>query len=450
MQTTTNNTMNPTDLKLNLTVTTTTAAPKKKKAQASKEEAKETKQKVKLSNTKKTKNVKDEEKEKETESKDGELTEMYQKKTDKQHVLDNPDTYTGSMEKTDYETFVYEDSTNSITHKHITIIPGLYKLFDEAIVNCRDHQVRMDAKCVVDDSTDDTNNSKANIPVTNINISITDDGTITFTNDGNGIDIAEHPEHKLWIPEMIFGHLRTSTNYNKGEKKIVGGKNGFGVKLVFIWSSWSKIETVDHTRGLKYTQVFKDNLNTIEKPTIVKSKVKPYTTISFKPDYERLGSVLTDDMIKLFKRRVYDIAAITNKKVKVRYNNELIPVKNFQQYIDLYIGEKSTTSRVFEQANERWEYAVCLSPKDEFSQVSFVNGIFTNKGGKHVDYILHQIIRKLTAYITKKKKVDVNPSAIKEQLMIFVRCDIENPSFDSQTKDYMNTPISGFGSTCEV
>jgi hypothetical protein len=71
-------------------------------------------------------------------------------------------------------------------------------------------------------------------PVTQISVSISDDGTITMSNDGNGIDVIEHPEHKLWIPEMIFAHLRTSTNYNKQEKKIVGGKNGFGVKLVFV------------------------------------------------------------------------------------------------------------------------------------------------------------------------------------------------------------------------
>ena len=425
--------------------------PKLKKVQQSESNSEsETKtNKIKTNKTKTKSNNKNEEKETKNNSGD-DLENMYQKKTDKQHVLDNPDTYTGSMEKTDYETFVYEDTTNSIIHKQIAIIPGLYKLFDEAIVNCRDHQVRMDAKCL--SSSESTDATNTNFPVTNINVSISNDGVITFTNDGNGIDIAEHPEHKLWIPEMIFGHLRTSTNYNKGEKKIVGGKNGFGVKLVFIWSTWGKIETVDYTRGLKYTQVFKDNLNVIEKPSIVKSKVKPYTTISFKPDYKRLGleQALSDDMIKLFKRRVYYIAAITNKKVKVRYNDELIPVKNFQQYIDLYIGDKSTTSRVFEEANERWEYAVCLSPTDEFTHVSFVNGIFTNKGGKHVDYILHQIVRKLIAYINKKKKVEVNPSTIKEQLMLFVRCDIENPSFDSQTKDYMNTPISNFGSSCEV
>jgi DNA topoisomerase-2 len=155
-------------------------------------------------------------------------------------------------------------------------------------------------------------------------------------------------------------------------------------------------------------------------------------------------------MISLFKRRVYDIAAVTDKNIKVKYNGETIPVKHFQHYVDLYIGSKTDTPRIYEEASERWEYAVCLAPKEEFTQVSFVNGIYTGKGGKHIDYIINQIVRKLSAFIKLKKKVDVKPGTIKEQLMLFVRCDIENPSFDSQTKDYMNTPISEFGSACEV
>lgn len=368
------------------------------------------------------------------------LAKKYQKKSDKQHVLDNPDTYTGSMEKTEYETYVFNDATNLIVSKQLEIIPGLYKLFDEGIVNCRDHYVRM-LQSTKEDS----------IKVSNISISVTDDGIITMTNDGNGIDIEKHPEYDIWIPEMIFGHLRTSTNYDKTEKKIVGGKNGFGFKLVLIWSTWGKVETVDHIRGLKYTQEFKDNLNVIEKPTIRKCKTKPYTSISFKPDYVRLGiSNLSSDMIDLFKRRVYDIAAITEKSVKVKYNDKVIPVKTFEQYVDLYIGSKSETKRYYEFSNERWEYVVALAPKEEFTHVSFVNGIFTSKGGKHVDYLLNQIIKKLTAYIKLKKKVEVKASTIKEQLIIFVRCDIENPTFDSQTKDYMSTPISKFGSTCQV
>jgi DNA topoisomerase II len=371
------------------------------------------------------------------------LAKTYQSKTDKQHVLDNPDTYTGPMENTEYQTYIYDDENARIVPKTLDIIPGLYKLFDEGIVNCRDHVKRMETAI---------ENGKENIiPVTKINISITEDGTIKMRNDGNGIDVVKHPEHDLWIPEMIFGHLRTSTNYNKDEKDCIGGKNGFGFKLVLIWSVWGKIETIDHIRGLSYTQEFMNNLNEIKKPIVKKCKKQPYTEVTFKPDYERLGmKCLSKDMISLFKRRVYDIAAVTDKKIKVYFNDEQIPVQTYQNYVDKYIGTKDEAKRVYESANDRWEYAVCLAKTEEFTQVSKVNGIFTSKGGKHVEYILNQIIKKLTAYIKKKKKIDVKSSTIKEQLMLFVRCDIVKPTFDSQTKDYMTTPISKFGSKCDV
>ena len=371
------------------------------------------------------------------------LANKYQQKTDKQHILDNPDTYIGAVETVDTDMWIMNDSNDKIIEKNITYIPGLFKLFDEGIVNCRDHVVRMEAAI--------KNNVDNSIPVSYIDVAIGADGTITMINDGNGIDIAQHPEYNIWIPELIFGHLRTSTNYDKNEKKIVGGKNGFGFKLVLIWSTYGMVETVDHIRGLKYVQEFKNNLDEICPPKITKCKTKPYTKIVFKPDYQRFGiHGLTPDMTSLLIKRIYDISAVTDKTIKVKYNSNIISTKNFQQYIDLYIGDKNAAPRVYEEANERWEYAVALSPTSEFVQISFVNGIHTSKGGKHVEYILNQITRKLTEFIEKKKKVKVNPNSIKEQLMLFIRCDIENPAFDSQTKDFMNTPITKFGSRCDV
>jgi len=376
---------------------------------------------------------------------DLELSNKYQQKTDKGHILDNPDTYIGSIEQVDEILWILSEDGTKIIQKNIKYIPGLFKLFDEGIVNCRDHVIRM-LQAVA-------NNVENALPVTNIDISIQEDGTIIMLNDGNGIDVAEHPEYKIWIPELIFGHLRTSTNYDKSEKKIVGGKNGFGFKLVLIWSTQGSVETVDHIRGLKYRQDFNNNLDEICKPSITKCKLKPYTKITFKPDYARLGiDGLTPDIISLLKKRVYDVAAVTDKSLKVKYNSSLIPIKNFQQYVDLYIGDKTLAPRVYEDTGPegRWEYVVALSPNSEFIQVSFVNGIHTAKGGKHVEYILNQITRKLVDFIEKKKKVKVNPNSIKEQLILFLRCDIENPAFDSQTKDYMNTPSSKFGSKCDV
>ena len=376
-------------------------------------------------------------------STDTNLANKYQKKTDIEHILSNPDTYIGSVEEVDTDLWILNDVGDKIIEKNIKYIPGLFKLFDEGIVNCRDHVVRMQQAI--------TNGQQNCLPVSNIEITIDNDGTITMLNDGNGIDVAEHPEHKMWIPEMIFGHLRTSTNYDKTEKKIVGGKNGFGFKLVLIWSTYGSVETIDHIRGLKYKQEFKNNLDEICKPSITKCKNKPYTKITFKPDYKRLGiNGLTPDIISLLKKRTYDVAAITDKTIKVKYNGDLIPVKNFEQYVNMYIGEKGESQRVYESSGDRWEYAVALTPTNEFVQVSFVNGIHTAKGGKHVEYILNQITRKLGEFIEKKKKVKVNPNTIKEQLILFLRCDIENPAFDSQTKDYMNTPSSKFGSKCDV
>jgi DNA topoisomerase-2 len=373
------------------------------------------------------------------------LSSKYQQKTDKQHILDNPDTYIGSVENVDSNLWILSEDGSKIIEETISYVPGLFKLFDEGIINCRDHVVRMEQAAA--------NSIPNSIPVSYIDVDIQPtDGTIVMINDGNGIDVAQHPEYKIWIPELIFGHLRTSTNYDKTEKKIVGGKNGFGFKLVLIWSTYGYIETVDHVRGLKYCQEFKNNLDEICPPTITKCKSKPYTKIVFKPDYVRLGlpNGLDSKMVALLKKRVYDIAAITDKTLKVKYNSQLIPVKNFQQYIDMYIGTKDMSLRVYEENGERWEYAVGLSPSHEFIQVSFVNGIHTSKGGKHVEYILGQITRKLSAFIEKKKKILVNANSIKEQLILFLRCDIENPAFDSQTKDFMNTPSSKFGSSCTV
>jgi DNA topoisomerase II len=365
------------------------------------------------------------------------LSAKYQQKTDKEHILQNPDTYIGSVENIQCSNqWVYDEINKQITVKQIEVVNlALLKLFDEGIVNCRDHYIRCKA-------TPDS--SKVSY------ISITIDkttGLITLENDGNGIDVVEHPEYKVWIPELIFGHLRTSTNYDKSEKKIVGGKNGFGFKLVLIWSTFGSIETVDHVRKLKYTQDFHDNLETISKPKISNSgEKKPYTRVSFRPDYERLGIQLTDEMVSVMEKRIMDIAAMTDATVKVKYNGKTVPIKTFANYVELYIGKQK---RVYEKCGERWEVIVTVA-SDEFQQVSFVNGICTYKGGKHVDYILNQITRKLTQFIEKKKKVNVTQSSIKEQLFLFLRCDIENPTFDSQSKDFLTTPFQNFGSTCTI
>jgi DNA topoisomerase-2 len=357
---------------------------------------------------------------------------QYVKRDEHEHVLLNPDTYVGSVENVETNHLVFKDGR--IQFEDVKYNPALLKLFDEIAVNAADHSIR-------------TKTSEN--PVTHIQFSI-DKDTISVTNNGEGIDVALHPEHKIYIPQLIFATLRTSRNFNVDEKRIVGGKNGFGVKLVFIWSTYASVECVDSKRQLIYTQTFENNLKTIHEPVIKPCKKKSYTKITFKPDYARLKlSGLDPQMLSLLERRIYDIASVTDKSVKVSYNDKLVETKNLVQYVDLFVGSKTETPRSHFSC-DRWEIIVCKSLHEEFTAVSYVNGIHTNKGGTHVQYILNQIIRKLIQYIKDKKKVDVKSTTIKEHLMLFIQCSIENPSFDSQTKDYLNTPSSSFGSSCEI
>ena len=362
---------------------------------------------------------------------------MYKKKTDKEHILDNPDTYTGSMELTNIESFTINDKTQKIEKQNIeNITMGVYKLFDEAVVNCRDHAIRLLQSNNVDCKK-----------MTYISITIDNDGAIVFENDGDGIDIVEHPTYGTMIPEMIFFHLRTGTNYNKNEKSIVGGKNGFGSKLIFIWSVYGSIETVDRVRKLKYYQKCYNNLDIIEPPTVVSYDGLPFTRIKFKLDYSRMGLIgLSPNMISLFRRRVYDLAALVPNTVKVIYNTKLIKINTFKKYVNMYL-EKGTPC--IHQKNGRWEFAVCKS-NNGFQHTSFVNGIYTSKGGKHVEYISNQLCKNIQYYLYNKKKKSATISMIKEHLFIFLTCDIENPSFDSQTKDFLTTPVNKFGSVCDI
>ena len=185
-----------------------------------------------------------------------------------------------------------------------------------------------------------------------------------------------------------------------------------------------------------------------DKPIIKKYNGKPFTRITWITDFERFGiKHFSKDMIALMKRRVHDIAGVTDAKVNVYFNNQKIKIKSFPDYIKLY---PTSHEKVYEKLNDRWELAVSVSSNDKFNQVSFVNGIATTKGGVHVDTVVKLITSGVVEYIKKKNKRDVQGKYVKNYLSIYLNSVINNPSFDSQTKERLITPKSKFGSLPEI
>ncbi|KAK3819863.1 MAG: DNA topoisomerase II [Benniella sp.] len=371
------------------------------------------------------------------------IEEIYQKKTPLEHILLRPDTYIGTTEMNQQSLWVLDQGATKFVNRSVNIVPGLYKIVDEIIVNAADNKIR--------DPTMDT-----------IKINIDRElGEISVYNNGKGIPVEMHKKEGCYVPELIFGHLLTSSNYDDSQKKVTGGRNGYGAKLCNIFSTEFIVETADKTNGLTYKQVFSKNMSVTGKPKIAPmKKSEEFTKISFKPDFDRFGmDSIDDDLEALLKKRTYDLAGCV-KGVKVFLNGERIKIKSFKEYIEMYLPEpvegQEKPKLIYDSPNSRWEVACILlddahESGDKHKQVSFVNSISTSKGGIHADYITNQIVDKVIDTVKKKSKsTNVKRLDIKKHLWIFINCLIENPAFDSQTKEHMTLKQSAFGSKCEL
>ena len=342
--------------------------------------------------------------------------------------------------------WVYNTEQNSMEFRELSFVPGIFKIFDEILVNAADNK------------QNDKNMDEVRVTIDR------EKGEISVWNNGRGIPIEIHSKEKIYIPEMIFGHLLTGSNYDDNEQKITGGRNGYGAKLANIFSTEFVLETADSKQKKKYKQTWTKNMSEMGKAKITDSKgdkENDYTKVTFYPDFEKFGmTAMDDDLEGLFKRRVYDLAG-TCKGVKVKLNGSLIPVRNFKKYSEMYTkaikkerGDEAandTSEIITESTDSRWEIGFAVSD-GSFQQVSFVNSIATTSGGTHVNYIADQIVNRLMDIVKKKNKggAQLKPNQIRNHIFVFVNALVVNPAFTSQTKEQLTTKASQFGSKCQV
>jgi DNA gyrase/topoisomerase IV subunit B len=372
------------------------------------------------------------------------VEDEYEKIEQYDHIIRRPKIYLGSIKKEKASLWIFNENKGkdepTIIMKEISYVPGLYKIYDEILVNARDHVIR----CKDEKKTPLCTKIKVNVDA--------EMGKISVWNNGAGIPVVIHSKHKMLIPSLIFGELMSGSNYDDTKQRKVGGLNGLGAKITNIFSTLFEVETVDADTDQYFYQKFQNNMLKKNEPVIKSAKgKKPYTKITFFPDLKKFGiEKLSQNVISLFKKRVYDIAMNTN--VKVYYNDELIEANNFSKYIDLYIpgGEENGYVKIIDTSCKDWRVCAIYDSSDllEHQHISFVNGICTSRGGTHVDHVTSQITKKLKSYITKKiKNAQITPSIIKDHLIFFIDTVQVNPDFDSQSKEFFNNKISDFSST---
>jgi DNA topoisomerase-2 len=349
------------------------------------------------------------------------IEKRYQKLTDTEHVLLRPGMYIGSIKPHTEEVYLLNGNSKKFEPTEITYNPGFLKMFDEIVSNSVDEHKR---------------NQKLNL----IKVSIdSKTGRISIWDNG-GIPVEIHKDYNEWVPEMIFSNLKTGSNFDDTEDRIVVGTNGVGSTLTNIFSKEFRIETCDGKKS--FTQVFKDNMSSKSEPIISAGK-KGFTEISYIADFKRFGmSGVDSPSVQMIQKRLYDIAAC-NPNLKIYFNETLISFNSFKEYSELY------TDYVFYEQSPKWKIGVGHSTVG-FKAVSFVNSVETKDGGTHVNNVTHQIIQYLRENIKKKYRVDVKPAELKQHLFLFIECTVINPAFSSQTKEKLITEPKDYGGTHEL
>jgi DNA topoisomerase-2 len=353
--------------------------------------------------------------------------ESVQKLTHIEHVLKRPDSYVGPVELGTEPYWILNG--DKFSKKNLKYSPALLKIFDEILVNAIDR------------------NSLHPKHVSSISVALDkQSGSVTIENNGplGGISVRMHEKEGLWNPELVFGHLLTSTNYDDTQKRIVGGRNGYGAKLANIYSTEFSIVIKDHETKQMYTQSWSKNMTVCDPPKIKKhSGATSSVAITFTPEWKRFGMSKMDDTIyKIFQKRVWDANICTTQNCKVKFNGDVLTKQTFETYAKMHEGVEDVTC----VNGDRW--SVCIGPAENgMEQVSFVNGLCTNKGGTHVDHAANLIANGIIDEMAKKIKL--RPQQVKNTFNIFVKATLENPTFSSQVKSECTSKSQSFGSKFE-
>lgn len=319
----------------------------------------------------------------------------YQKLTHVEHILKRPDSYVGSLVPDVQETWRRTDS--GFERASVTIAPGLVKIFDEILVNAVDQHSVTPKK------------------VTRIDVVVSAAGVITVKNNGDGIPIRKQDD--VWIPELIFGHLLTSSNYDDTQVRTTGGRNGYGAKLTNVFSKDFTVRIV--SEGQKYVQHWTTNMTTVSEPEIKSIKSPGGVEITFEPDWSKFGGRGTLDALRtIVTRRTWD-AAMCCPKAHVYLNGERLTVESVEAYARMH------TDGILVALGK--DIVVGHTDTGKFEQVSYVNGISTTQGGTHVERFMVQLVAALGMPA-------VRPAQIRSSLWVFVRATRDRPTFSSQTK----------------
>lgn len=353
------------------------------------------------------------------------IEDKYKELSEVEHILLRPGMWVGSTKTEERDMFLYNTETERMESVTVEYIPAMLKVVDEVISNSCDEFRRKD-----------------NMGLTSLTVNISQETGQIIIKDNGGIPVVKHKDAGVYLPEFIFGRLRTSSNYNDDEDRNVVGTNGVGSSLTNCFSKYFCVETQDNKH--KFHRSWSNNMTINDDLEITKS-TKHSTKITFNLDFSRFNcDGFSNDFIRIINKRCID-AAIANPGLKVTFISDIFEeqvwkFKSFTEYIELYADLLPNMADSLKFDNKLAN--VYIFP-DSNIDVAFVNGAECSKG-THIRAVRNEINNTVVEFLKKKDKIDVTTRSVDGKYAVFMTINVSNPTYDSQTKETLTNPVDKF------
>ncbi|AVC43689.1 DNA topoisomerase IV subunit B [Francisella tularensis subsp. novicida] len=294
-----------------------------------------------------------------------------------------------------------------------------------------------------------------------INITLYEDNSIEVADDGRGMPVDIHPEHKMSGIELIMTKLHSGGKFSNKNYTHSGGLHGVGVSVVNALST--RLEAEIKRDGNVYHIVFEDGFKTKDVEIIDNvGKKNTGTKIRFWPNKKYF-----DDIKVNFKalKNLLEAKAILCKALTIKYSNEIKKEKltwhfetGLKGYLDHKLEAETLPAEPFMIDNfsngDSYLDAVfcwCEDPSESIKN-SYVNLIPTPQDGTHVTGLKNGIYDAIKAYIEKNslsvKNIKITANDSFAQLNYVISVKITNPQFAGQTKEKLsNKDVTNFVAT---
>jgi DNA topoisomerase II len=380
----------------------------------------------------------------------------YTQLTDKEQILTAPEMHIDSVVPLPRKEFVIVNGTIQLCTVNIPI--GAIRVFMEVLANALDNFSR---------------SSRAGVDPGRL--AVTFDGRrISVYNEGLTIPLETHPDTGIFIPIMLFSHLRTSSNYTEERHEI--GRNGFGAKLTGIFSLYFCVEVYCAVTGRYWKGEWRNNMNDFtEHPTVSSNQgPKSYVRVTYELDLKRFRLVEYPPEASGIIARLCADASFTNK-IPATFNETPFNFSSIKEYskllfppttksITYYVWPPGVTPIIDSDGSQRPPNGYTLPQLEvtifdtpgKSAVLSFVNSLMVVDGGIHVENTVKCVSKFITQHVNSEAKIKkkdekathkVTLSDVRPNISVIISIRVKNPIFNSQSKTFLRGADNGEGNS---